>query len=151
MLLFVLFLMIRRPPGATRTDTLCPDTTLFRSRRRRPRAGGCGDPPRRPVRERTQAGGVAGRAARRGARPPGAQARAPEGPRLPGAAEGPGPGLLPRRRLRRTAPAVSLGHPRARLDQSALLAASGLAWCRTRPAPDQIGNATCRDRVVQYV
>src|SRR3546814_10693934 len=23
--------MIRRPPGSTRTDTLCPDTTLFRS------------------------------------------------------------------------------------------------------------------------
>src|SRR3546814_12486675 len=23
--------MIRRPPGFTRTDTLCPDTTLFRS------------------------------------------------------------------------------------------------------------------------
>src|SRR3546814_21152832 len=26
------FLMIRRPPRATRTDTLCPYTTLFRSR-----------------------------------------------------------------------------------------------------------------------
>src|SRR3546814_6934111 len=26
--------MIRRPPGATRTDTLFPDTTLVRSRRR---------------------------------------------------------------------------------------------------------------------
>src|SRR3546814_4687918 len=25
------FLMIRRPPRSTRTDTLCPDTTLFRS------------------------------------------------------------------------------------------------------------------------
>src|SRR3546814_3953776 len=25
------FLMIRRPPGSTRTDTLFPDTTLFRS------------------------------------------------------------------------------------------------------------------------
>src|SRR3546814_15791204 len=24
------FLMIRRPPGSTRTDTLCPYTTLFR-------------------------------------------------------------------------------------------------------------------------
>src|SRR3546814_18120515 len=29
---FVFFLMIRRPPRSTRTDTLCPDTTLFRSR-----------------------------------------------------------------------------------------------------------------------
>src|SRR3546814_18149132 len=29
--LFVLFLMIRRPPKSTRTDTLFPHTTLFRS------------------------------------------------------------------------------------------------------------------------
>src|SRR3546814_4076018 len=29
--------MIRRPPGSTRTDTLFPYTTLFRSRRRRSR------------------------------------------------------------------------------------------------------------------
>src|SRR3546814_4168067 len=28
------FLMIRRPPRSTRTDTLFPDTTLFRSRQR---------------------------------------------------------------------------------------------------------------------
>src|SRR3546814_15361454 len=27
----VFFLKIRRPPRSTRTDTLCPDTTLFRS------------------------------------------------------------------------------------------------------------------------
>src|SRR3546814_16662840 len=27
----VVFLMIRRPPRSTRTDTLCPYTTLFRS------------------------------------------------------------------------------------------------------------------------
>src|SRR3546814_14411587 len=24
--------MVRRPPGSTRTDTLCPDTALFRSK-----------------------------------------------------------------------------------------------------------------------
>src|SRR3546814_4430537 len=30
--MFVFFLMIRRPPRSTRTDTLFPDTTLFRSR-----------------------------------------------------------------------------------------------------------------------
>src|SRR3546814_13773293 len=30
------FLMIRRPPRSTRTDTLIPYTTLFRSGRRRP-------------------------------------------------------------------------------------------------------------------
>src|SRR3546814_16549474 len=29
---FVLFLMLRRPPRSTRTDTLFPSTTLFRSR-----------------------------------------------------------------------------------------------------------------------
>src|SRR3546814_7555225 len=34
----VFFLMIRRPPRSTRTDTLFPYTTLFRSRRRTSRA-----------------------------------------------------------------------------------------------------------------
>src|SRR3546814_13018076 len=32
-MVFVFFLMIRRPPRSTRTDTLFPYTTLFRSRR----------------------------------------------------------------------------------------------------------------------
>src|SRR3546814_3296308 len=32
-LLFVFFLMIRRPPRSTRTDTLFPYTTLFRSQK----------------------------------------------------------------------------------------------------------------------
>src|SRR3546814_11692447 len=48
--LFFFFLMIRRPPRSTRTDTLFPYTTLFRSSapacRRRPRVcsrGGGGD------------------------------------------------------------------------------------------------------------
>src|SRR3546814_16062139 len=36
------FLMIRRPPRSTRTDTLFPYTTLFRSRRRRPAGYECG-------------------------------------------------------------------------------------------------------------
>src|SRR3546814_18556163 len=31
LVLFLLFLMIRRPPRSTRTDTLFPYTTLFRS------------------------------------------------------------------------------------------------------------------------
>src|SRR3546814_19584885 len=31
-LFYVFFFMIRRPPRSTRTDTLCPYTTLFRSR-----------------------------------------------------------------------------------------------------------------------
>src|SRR3546814_19519705 len=30
----IFFLMLRRPPRSTRTDTLCPDTTLFRSQHR---------------------------------------------------------------------------------------------------------------------
>src|SRR3546814_5197516 len=34
MLLLFFFLMIRRPPRSKRTDTLCPYTTLFRSRSR---------------------------------------------------------------------------------------------------------------------
>src|SRR3546814_15618069 len=29
---FIFFLMLRRPPRSTRTDTLCPATTLCRSR-----------------------------------------------------------------------------------------------------------------------
>src|SRR3546814_11032307 len=33
-MLFFFFVMIRRPPRSTRTDTLFPYTTLFRSRRR---------------------------------------------------------------------------------------------------------------------
>src|SRR3546814_20254363 len=33
--LFLFFVMIRRPPRSTRTDTLFPYTTLFRSARRR--------------------------------------------------------------------------------------------------------------------
>src|SRR3546814_3988391 len=36
---FFFFLMIRRPPRSTRTDTLFPYTTLFRSRRSARRAG----------------------------------------------------------------------------------------------------------------
>src|SRR3546814_2925302 len=46
--------MIRRPPISTRTDTLFPYTTLFRSRARRPRLGNPArhrpDPPDRDLR-----------------------------------------------------------------------------------------------------
>src|SRR3546814_1110746 len=55
--LFVFFLMIRRPPRSTRTDTLFPYTTLFRScrrsarphriSRRAPRRASRGSAPRR--------------------------------------------------------------------------------------------------------
>src|SRR3546814_9140914 len=40
MLFFIFFLMIRRPPRSTRTDTLFPYTTLFRSIRRSARHHG---------------------------------------------------------------------------------------------------------------
>src|SRR3546814_20899462 len=35
------FLMIRRPPRSTRTDTLFPYTTLFRSKQMPPRSASC--------------------------------------------------------------------------------------------------------------
>src|SRR3546814_3833688 len=41
---YCFFLMIRRPPRSTRTDTLCPYTTLFRSRP----PPGARTPPREP-------------------------------------------------------------------------------------------------------
>src|SRR3546814_5987184 len=37
--------MILRPPRSTRTDTLCPDTTLFRSRNGRVRVGSASPAP----------------------------------------------------------------------------------------------------------
>src|SRR3546814_1818121 len=46
------FLMIRRPPRSTRTDTLFPYTTLFRSTCRRPQVHSCHSRPRpRPPRQ----------------------------------------------------------------------------------------------------
>src|SRR3546814_2324742 len=51
---FVFFLMIRRPPRSTRTDTLFPYTTLFRSvRGAAPQAGRLG-PPRQCPRRRSR-------------------------------------------------------------------------------------------------
>src|SRR3546814_19640293 len=51
---FVFFLIMRQPPGSTRTDTLFPDTTLFRSvgqrERRRAEAAFGGKAPDDPVR-----------------------------------------------------------------------------------------------------
>src|SRR3546814_17243469 len=60
---FVFFLMIRRPPRSTRTDTLFPYTTLFRSRTdRRRRATG--------ISAATQGPAVAGPAEPEARRPP---------------------------------------------------------------------------------
>src|SRR3546814_7715278 len=65
--MFVVFLMIRLPPRSTRTDTLFPYTTLFRSQRagrtaRRPADGAGGQPGRlerrrHPPRTRKQRAG----------------------------------------------------------------------------------------------
>src|SRR3546814_12194780 len=66
------FLMIRRPPRSTRTDTLFPYTTLFRSALSERRAGAC-----RSLR--------GGRARRIGARPGRAVDR--RGGRAPGRAD----------------------------------------------------------------
>src|SRR3546814_3872037 len=41
--IFIFFLMIRRPPRSTRTDTLFPYTTLFRSRMTAPHEGRYGE------------------------------------------------------------------------------------------------------------
>src|SRR3546814_3399547 len=46
--MYVFFLMIRRPPISTRTDTLFPYTTLFRSQRHRQRLGSEVHPDRQP-------------------------------------------------------------------------------------------------------
>src|SRR3546814_16191195 len=40
LIVYVVFLMIRRPPRSTRTDTLFPYTTLFRSKMRDSHPGG---------------------------------------------------------------------------------------------------------------
>src|SRR3546814_15374273 len=67
--------MIRRPPGSTRTDTLCPYTTLFRSavsRGRRPEGhhdAEAGDLVLEPVDEGTVGGGGELREPSRAAQP----------------------------------------------------------------------------------
>src|SRR3546814_13457977 len=51
---FFFFLMIRRPPRSTRTDTLFPYTTLFRSRRRGGHARGEDESPMAALQRREQ-------------------------------------------------------------------------------------------------
>src|SRR3546814_9130844 len=48
-MLVFFFVMIRRPPRSTRTDTLFPYTTLFRSADRGARAGRSRRPPPQPT------------------------------------------------------------------------------------------------------
>src|SRR3546814_4735250 len=55
--------MIRRPPRSTRTDTLFPDTTLFRSSRRD--GAGTAAARRRPLRNRARREGTSRREVRR--------------------------------------------------------------------------------------
>src|SRR3546814_15326605 len=62
----VFFLMIRRPPRSTRTDTLFPYTTLFRS----PERGGVHEPRRGTQRHRAMAAGLQPGAATLGPRRP---------------------------------------------------------------------------------
>src|SRR3546814_2657433 len=69
--------MIRRPPRSTRTDTLFPDTTLFRSGRRATAAGGMEPSLCRAV--RLSAGTAQGRHADCGPRPACAATAAAEG------------------------------------------------------------------------
>src|SRR3546814_14208816 len=110
------FLMIRRPPRSTRTDTLFPYTTLFRSHRQQP-AAGAGDADRPPG--RLAAPG-------RGARPPGAAQRLPA----------PGHGAFPRRRRRDGPQAVleplSLSDPPGRRDGWSAKRKAGLPEARSQ-------------------
>src|SRR3546814_6004847 len=76
-LFIVFFLMIRRPPRSTRTDTLFPYTTLFRSRAS-------------AAVQRAEAGGTRGGSAR------GARAALEEGRRAVPAGRGGGAQLRPR-------------------------------------------------------
>src|SRR3546814_145604 len=61
--------MIRRPPRSTRTDTLFPYTTLFRSRTRVRSAGGDHRPGRRRDLDGGRAGGATARLARNSGEP----------------------------------------------------------------------------------
>src|SRR3546814_12792712 len=97
-MIFIFFLMIRRPPRSTRTDTLFPYTTLFRSParcRRRPahaararfrdgrrgRPGGVGtDDPRRDRAHRTSDRSVVGYVPLAWLAPPGSSPHQPPRP-----------------------------------------------------------------------
>src|SRR3546814_12644446 len=130
MLLIFFFLMILRPPISTRTDTLFPYTTLFRSRPAPPRL-------RRGSRRATPDRAVRSRAARcpAGAGPPPAGARAtmrgrPGPGRPPPVRRGPPPGRSrgPAGGARRRAPGRWPDDP-------------------PRLAPPELGRTSVRERV----
>src|SRR3546814_14259523 len=111
------FIKIRRPPRSTRTDTLFPYTTLFRSHVRR---GGRRAVPRNPRPVPGPAGDPAHRVD------------------APGGGGGPGQGG------RGGLPRQALGRPEADGD--------GEQPAGTRAsAAREIGRASCRERVCQYV
>src|SRR3546814_17609265 len=133
-LFIVFFLMIRRPPRSTRTDTLFPYTTLFRSRAS-------------AAVQRAEAGGTRGGSAR------GARAALEEGRRAVPA--GRGGGAQPRTRLGRGAARpdqAGWAEPGARLDGLGRLerqrrgdpakADPGLAECMRRHAADGVEDTT---------
>src|SRR3546814_9510713 len=64
--MLIFFLMLRRPPRSTRTDTLLPYTTLFRSRFRRRPVVRAPLGRRRPTRRRSSRSGCAGTRRRAG-------------------------------------------------------------------------------------
>src|SRR3546814_15770765 len=78
-IVLIFFLMIRRPPRSTRTDTLVPYTTLFRS--------GQGRPARSPHalldRQVRLSDAVGARSGRTGPADPGRTAAIPEGRKFP--------------------------------------------------------------------
>src|SRR3546814_14899198 len=99
------FLMIRRPPRSTRTDTLFPYTTLFRSNARGSLGIGSFPPP----------GPVARFSSRRARRPSGGRFRPPD-PRPPD--PGPGQGLRSRQLHPRQRPAGRGGSEPPRADRA---------------------------------
>src|SRR3546814_18742835 len=121
----LIFIMIRPPPRSTRTDTLCPYTTLVRTPRGRRRGGPRpADPPRALHLWHRRA-----RAPRRAVRQRSGAARAA---RLP----------VHRPRLSRRS---------ARTRAVARRARRGLLPGPPTPAEHPIGSASCKDRGLQYV
>src|SRR3546814_13493517 len=134
---FFFFLMIRRPPRSTRTDTLFPYTTLFRSRRLGPRVlAQVTSAPLPPAGE----GGAKRRVRVRLLMLP-AKSRALTPTPLPKAGEG-----LP---IARSVRRVTLPRP-----QSPVPAPPPMRIDLIRLFPEfvaQIGRASCRERVCQSV